>query len=148
MQDKQELEVSRCFWSFRFPSPCCYKLLIATAAKKPQSGQMLRWLKVIGPVPREADRAGPAPEKESKLSLQRACKCGAGLEPKCLGPTGWSCKIHGFVESQARGELRNHLLWPVLGLTEAKWKTPVPSCVFKWQRMTSTGKHSRIYHHS
>lgn len=79
----------------------------------------------------------PCSSEESQLSFQHVPKCLAGLEPKCLGPTGWSCKICRFMESQARGEFCSHLLWPIMGLTEAKWKTPVLSRVFKWQRMIS-----------
>lgn len=67
MQDKQELKVSHCFESLRFPSPCSCEVLIATSAKKPQSGQTLRWLKMVGLVLQEADGAGPAPAKKASF---------------------------------------------------------------------------------
>lgn len=146
MQGKQELKVSHCFCSFSFLSPCCWKLLVATAAKK------LKWSKAemvkdSWACPARGWSHWPCSSTGSNLSLQHARKCVAGLEPKCLGLTGWSCKIHRFMESQARGKLCNHLFWPVMGLTEAKWKPPVPSCVCKWQCMSSPGKQSSTYHH-
>lgn len=65
MQDKQELQVSHCFESLRFSNLCSFKLLIATVAKKPQSGQTLRWLKMV--VLQVADGAGPAPVKKASF---------------------------------------------------------------------------------
>lgn len=147
MQDKQELKVSHCFWSFSFLSPCCCKLLIATAAKKPKSGQTLRWLKIAGPVLREVDRDGPAPVKEASFHWGVCVSALLVWSQNALAPQDKAVKFADSWRVRPEGSSRNHLLWPVMGLTEAKWKPPVPSRVFKWLHMTSAGKHTSIYHH-
>jgi len=50
-----------------FPGPCCWKLLVAAAAEKPQSGQTLRWPTIVGAVLQEVGCAGPAPVKEASF---------------------------------------------------------------------------------
>lgn len=145
IQDKQELKVSHCFWMSSFLHPChctasgCYcrkeiqKWSNTEMAKDSWAGLARGW------------SYWPRSSKGSELSFQHAHKCVGGLEPKCLGPTGWSCKIHRFIDSRARGELCDHLFQPVMCLTEAKWRHPIPSLVLNWQWVTP-GKYSSIYH--
>lgn len=119
MQDKQELKVSCCFWSFRFPSLCYLRLLIAAEAKKPRSGQTLRWLKFIGPVLQQIDLASPAPVKEA--SFHCSMRISALL---VWSQNAWphrmklSCNIHRFMEGQAIKEHCNQLLWVSQKLNE------------------------------